>query len=74
MDLGEHAYIAMNSASIVMEVFTYPCYVGKWERVDKEKLRRKKEYGIIEAQDKLELVKVLLICFNHEIFNYLLFY
>ena len=74
MDLGEHVYISMNSASIVMEVFTYPCYVDKWERVDKEKLRRKKEYGIIEAQDKLELVKVLLICFNHEIFNYLLFY
>ena len=49
--------------------------MGKWERGDKEKLRRKKKvYGIIEAQDVLQLIKVLPMCFNHEFFNHLLFY
>ena len=38
------------------------------------KIKKKKEYGIIEAQDVLQLIKVVPMCFNHEIFNYLLFY
>ena len=42
LDLGEHAYIGVNSASIVMEVFSCLCYVGKWERGDKEKLKKHK--------------------------------
>ena len=72
LDLGQHVYVGMNSA-IVMEVFSYLCYVGKCKK--EEKLRRKKkEYGIIETQDVLQLIKVSLMYFNHENFNYLLFY
>ena len=29
LDLGEHAYVGMNSAIIVMEVLSYLCYVGQ---------------------------------------------
>ena len=71
LDLGEHVYVGMNSAITVMEAFSYLCYVGKSRKEDK--LRRKKK-GIIEAQDVLQLIKVSLMCFNHENFNYLLFY
>ena len=71
--LGEHAYVGMNSAIIVMDVFSYLSYVGQSKK--EEKLRRKeKEYGIIEVEDVLQLIKVSLMCFNHENFNYLLFY
>ena len=42
LDLGEHAYIGVNSASIGMEVFSCLCYVGKWERGDKEKSKKHK--------------------------------
>ena len=73
LDLGEHVYVGMNSAIIVMEVFSYLCYVGKYKKEDKLR-RKKKEYGIIEAQDVLQLIKVPLMCFYHENFNYLLFY
>ena len=41
LDLGEHVYVGMNSAIIVMEVFSYLCYVGKWKKEDK--LRREKK-------------------------------
>ena len=27
LDLGEHVYVGMNSAIVVMEVFSYLCYV-----------------------------------------------
>ena len=27
LDLGEHVYVGMNSAIIVMDVFSYHCYV-----------------------------------------------
>ena len=73
LDLGEHVYVGMNSAITVMEAFSYLCYVGKRKKEDKLR-RKKKEYGIIEAQDVLQLIKVSLMCFNHENFNYLLFY
>ena len=73
LDLGEHAYVGMNSAIIVMDVFSYLSYVGQSKK--EVKLRRKeKEYGIIEVQDVLQLIKVSLMCFNYENFNYLLFY
>ena len=52
---------------------SFQCYVGQSKK--EEKLRRKeKEYGIIEVEDVLQLIKVSLMCFNHENFNYLLFY
>ena len=73
LDLGEHAYVGMNSPIIVMEVFSYLCYVGQSNKEDKLR-RKKKGYGIIEVQDVLQLIKVSLMCFNHENFNYLLFY
>ena len=73
LDLGEHVYVGMNSPIIVMEVFSYLCYVGQSKKEDKLR-RKKKEYGILEVQDVLQLIKVSLMCFNHENFNYLLFY
>ena len=73
LDLGEHVYVGMNSAIIVMDVFSYLCYVGKWKKEDKLR-SKKKEYGIIAAQDVPQLIKLSLMCFNHENFNYLLFY
>ena len=27
LDIGEHVYVGMNSAIIVMDVFSYHCYV-----------------------------------------------
>ena len=73
LDLGEHAHVSMNNAIIVMEVLSYLCYIGQSKKEDNLR-RKKKEYGIIEVQDVLQLIKVSLMCFNYENFNYLLFY
>ena len=60
LDLGEHVYVGMNSAIIVMDVFSYHCYVGKWKKEDKLR-SKKREYGIIAAQDMPQLIKLSLM-------------
>ena len=60
LNLGQHVYVGMNSAIIVMKVFSYLCYIGKSRKKDKLR-RKKKEYGTIEVQDMLQLIKVSLM-------------